>query len=77
MFGTSPLLGPDTDIEIATGKYMQGAWVAFAKDPVNGLSDYGWPTYMADEDGLVELALEGQVEAAFVRGDTYDETCSG
>lgn len=76
VFGTSPLLGPDTEQEKQTSRYMQDAWVAFAKDPVNGLSRYGWPTYVADEDTLIELALEGAVEAVFAKGDTYDETCA-
>ncbi|BCS19734.1 uncharacterized protein APUU_20166A [Aspergillus puulaauensis] len=31
--------------EIAVSKYIQGAWVAFAKDPQHGLSRYGWPQF--------------------------------
>ncbi|PPR00078.1 hypothetical protein CVT24_008980 [Panaeolus cyanescens] len=47
VFGTynqSTIAGPTAD-EIALSKYVQGAWVAFARDPVNGLSGLGWPTY--------------------------------
>ncbi|KZT60898.1 alpha/beta-hydrolase [Calocera cornea HHB12733] len=36
--------GP-TSSEIALSSWMQGAWVAFAQDPVNGLTNYGWPSY--------------------------------
>jgi hypothetical protein len=31
VFGTSPLLGPNTDLEVRTTRYMQNAWVAFAR----------------------------------------------
>jgi carboxylesterase type B len=75
VFGTSPLLGPDTDVEIETSRYMQDAWVAFAKDPVNGLSEYGWPTYNPEEETLVELGLDGNTQAVFVDGNQYDEAC--
>ncbi|KAF9047536.1 carboxylesterase [Panaeolus papilionaceus] len=47
VFGTynqSTIAAP-TATEIALSKYVQGAWVAFARDPVNGLSNLGWPTY--------------------------------
>jgi carboxylesterase type B len=76
VFGTSSLLGADTEVEKETSKYMQDAWVAFAKDPVNGLSEYGWPTYVAEGETLVQLALNGNTEAVFTEGLAYDETCS-
>ncbi|KPI44480.1 Para-nitrobenzyl esterase [Cyphellophora attinorum] len=75
VFGTSDFSGPDTEVEDETSKYMQGAWVAFAKDPVNGLSRYGWPTYDAAENTLVELALDGNTSAVFAAGIKYDSTC--
>ena len=56
MFGTSDLLGPNTALENATSRYMQDAWVAFAKDPVNGLSRYGWPKYKPEKETLVQFA---------------------
>jgi cholinesterase len=48
IFGGTADLVPgkdDTPAEAALSKVMQGGWAAFAKDPVNGLSKYGWPTY--------------------------------
>jgi hypothetical protein len=42
---------------------------------VNGLSEYGWPTCVDDEDTLVELALNGNPGASFARRDMYDATC--
>ncbi|KAF8963596.1 carboxylesterase [Flammula alnicola] len=43
-YNTSPF-GPPTPDEIALSKYMQAAWVAFAKDPTHGLVEFGWPLY--------------------------------
>lgn len=75
VFGTSDLLGPNTDLEAATSKYMQGAWVAFAKDPINGLSDYGWPIYDPEGSTLVQLGFEGSAEAVIAASGKYDEAC--
>lgn len=76
VFGTSDLLGPNTALEKQTSEYMQGAWVAFAKDPVNGLKDqYSWPTYEAETESLVQLGYEGNAEAVFAKGDAFDESC--
>lgn len=74
IFGTSDLRGGDTEVERETSRYYQGAWVAFAKDPVGGLVDYGWPEYEAEGETLVKLG-NGSVEAVFARGDLYDGGC--
>ncbi|KAK4497208.1 hypothetical protein PRZ48_011658 [Zasmidium cellare] len=43
LFGTHPnYRGPSTALEYATSHAMQDAWVAFAKDPVNGLESQDW-----------------------------------
>lgn len=76
VFGTSDLLGEDTEVEREWGRYMQGAWCAFARDPVNGLSEYGWPIYEPEGQGLVELGLEGEVQARFVGSGSYDGSCA-
>ena len=76
IFGTSDLRGPSTDIEIQTSQYMQGAWVAFAKDPFNGLSNYGWPEYdPVNGEGLVKLGSEGNVGAVLDNGQRFKEAC--
>ncbi|KAI5361170.1 Putative carboxylesterase, type B, carboxylesterase type B, carboxylesterase type B, active [Septoria linicola] len=46
IFGTHPnYRGPSTKLEYATSHAMQDAWVAFATDPVNGLSAQDWLPY--------------------------------
>jgi carboxylesterase type B len=47
LFGTSKVVSglPNTAEEDATSAYMMGAWAAFARDPVKGLTKYGWPAY--------------------------------
>ncbi|KAF2163249.1 hypothetical protein M409DRAFT_68551 [Zasmidium cellare ATCC 36951] len=75
IFGTSDLRGPDTAAETATSKYYQGAWAAFARDPSNGLKDYGWPTYDPNGRTLIELGLNGSTSAVFVESDTFQSQC--
>lgn len=74
VFGTSNLRGPDTKLEKATRKYYQDAWVAFAKNPVNGLVKYGWPKYGPNAETLVKLG-NGSAEAILAKGDIYDTGC--
>jgi hypothetical protein len=33
-------------------EYFLGAWVAFAKNPQNGLSKHGWPQFSFDRQSL-------------------------
>ena len=75
VFGTSDLLGKDTEAEKKTSEYYQGAWAAFAREPVTGLKEYGWPTYDAEEKTLIELGRNGSVEAVFADGDAYAWQC--
>lgn len=55
--------------------YMQGAWAAFAKDPVHGLEVYGWPRY---EVGTNTLALLGRDNGTIEVGsaEEWDAVCS-
>jgi carboxylesterase type B len=75
IFGTSDLRGPDTAAEVATSKYYQAAWAAFAKDPTGGLVKYRWPTYDPAAKTLVELGLNGSTTAAFNDPLSFDGLC--
>jgi cholinesterase len=75
VFGTSDLLGPNTELEKLTSQYMQKAWLAFVKDPYTGLLEYGWPEFNASSKSLVQLGYEGNVSAIIVTGNTYDTGC--
>ncbi|KIJ50898.1 hypothetical protein M422DRAFT_158875, partial [Sphaerobolus stellatus SS14] len=78
VFGTYnlSLFGPPTSAEITLSSYVQGAWVAFARDPVNGLVNYGWPRYNPVTNSLVLLGNPAnQSGVAFTNGLTYDLGC--
>jgi carboxylesterase type B len=72
---TSNYLLADTAEEVAIGMYMRGAWAAFAKDPVKGLINYGWPQYSPDADTLIRIGFNNQTGPHLVKGSTYDEGC--
>lgn len=76
VFGTSDLLGPNTELESETSSYMQQAWLAFVKDPVGGLLEYGWPKFNESTVSLVKLGSEGNVSAVLALGDAYDKGCT-
>lgn len=79
VFGTSDLRGPDTEAEKETSRYMQSAWAAFARDPVNGLTaeEFAWPTYgRSEKKTLIELGTNGSTsQAVFVAGNKFDGAC--
>ncbi|KAK6819249.1 hypothetical protein RU639_008242 [Aspergillus parasiticus] len=63
--------------EVAASKYIQGAWVAFAKDPWNGLSNYGWPQFTSQNRSLVNLALDNRATATIGSAEKWDSHCRG
>jgi carboxylesterase type B len=67
----------DTDQEISLRAYIQGAWAAFAKDPVKGLSMYkgGWPTYSPFGETLVRIGWNNQTGTNPALPSLYDSTC--
>lgn len=75
VFGTSNLLGPNTELENETSHYMQQAWLSFVKDPQQGLLKYGWPRFHETTKSLVQLGLEGNVSAIIAAGNTFDAGC--
>ncbi|KAF2737760.1 cholinesterase precursor [Polyplosphaeria fusca] len=77
VFGTAEDVSglKSTSAEGATSKYMMGAWAAFARDSMNGLTNYGWPRYSANGKTLAELGYKNQAKPVFVEPDTYDAPC--
>ena len=59
------------------GDYIRGAWAAFAKDPVQGLTKYGggWPQYSPQTNSLIRLAYNNQTGINVAMGDAYDLGC--
>ncbi|KAH8668793.1 carboxylesterase [Xylariales sp. PMI_506] len=58
LFNTTPqAVVPDSPEEVAVGKYLRGAWAAFASNPTTGLSDYGWPGYTESNSTLARLGF--------------------
>ena len=60
LFNNRPIGVPQLDYEKRASLYLQGAWIAFAKDPENGLARYNgrWPKYdpnNPEKKTLVEL----------------------
>lgn len=78
IFGTEFAAPPSTENEVEVANYVQGAWVAFAKDPVDGLSCYedGWPTYDPAEETLIRLAYNNSVGTNLAVPDLYDAECA-
>lgn len=75
LFDTNIANPPQTTEQIAIGKYMRGAWAAFAKDPENGLTNYGWPKYDAAKDTLIRLAYNNQTGINVANPSIYDADC--
>ncbi|KAI1867813.1 uncharacterized protein JN550_006954 [Neoarthrinium moseri] len=78
IFNTIPqTVAVNTPEETSIANYIRGAWVAFAKDSVNGLRTYGsgWPQYSTNGDTLVRLAFNNVTGTNLVAGNTYDIEC--
>ncbi|KAL3441436.1 Alpha/Beta hydrolase protein [Aspergillus insuetus] len=65
VFGTYNLVQPISRDQGLASKYIQGAWAAFANDPHDGLSAYGWPVYDPHDSSLANLALDNRYEPVF------------
>jgi carboxylesterase type B len=72
-------------------KSIMGAWSAFAKDPVEGLTKYGWPRYepqskstcrvqrhmlTVTENTLIRLGVDNKAKIDFVQAADYDVNCA-
>ncbi|KAF9463605.1 carboxylesterase [Collybia nuda] len=78
VFGTyeEGFSGSPTKDEITFSRYVQQAWVAFARDPTHGLSNYGWPMYNSTTASLVQLGNPAnKTGATFGQGQFTDLSC--
>jgi cholinesterase len=74
---TGPGIPPDTAVEVSIRGYIQGAWAAFAKAPLTGLTKYrgGWPQYSPFEPSLIRLAYNNVTGTNVASSGIYDEAC--
>lgn len=62
--------------EITFTAYIRGAWVAFAKDPVHGLTNYGWPLYDPAKETLIRLGFNNATGLNLAFPMLYDAGCA-
>lgn len=81
---TTAIFGTDLDIQSVLGRteaqeqisaYMRGMWAAFAKDPVNGLTNYGLPTYTPLQSTLLRLGYNNATGPNAASPAQYDIGC--
>ncbi|KAF9002956.1 carboxylesterase [Cyathus striatus] len=79
VFGTynlSEFPAPATPTEIALSKYMQQAWVAFARNPQSGLLSFGWPMYNPLTASLAQFGnVLNQTGTIMTLGSLIDLLC--
>jgi hypothetical protein len=70
---------PATPNQIALSHYVQRAWVAFARDPQQGLlndPEFGWPMYNPNTTSLAQLGnFFNQTGVVFTQGNLVDFVC--
>ncbi|CZT46053.1 related to triacylglycerol lipase V precursor [Rhynchosporium secalis] len=75
IFGTDGLNGESTTFEKEVSYVMQDAYLAFARDPVKGLEEVGWPVYES-KGGLVREFAEGGIAAKMVPLTEIEDGCA-
>jgi len=74
-FGThADFRGNSTALEIETSHAIQDAYVAFVKDPVNGLNEMGWVAYTAPRSAVRTYA-ENNTVVGYRSLDPIESTC--
>ncbi|KAB8275855.1 Alpha/Beta hydrolase protein [Aspergillus minisclerotigenes] len=78
LFGTSGIYGPDSHFEKAVSVKMQDLWVAFAKDPEDGLVHQGWPKAASTDGKVMILADSDSNTVSTVMAErAIDDACRG
>ncbi|KAG4424053.1 hypothetical protein IFR04_002749 [Cadophora malorum] len=76
IFGTHDIAySESTPFEFAVSHRMQDLWLAFMKDPVNGLPSQGWEAY-SPGGNAIEFAWDNQVTQTIPLTE-FDELCNG
>lgn len=75
LFNTLIPTPPLTAKEVVIGNYFRGAWAAFAKDPQEGLVEYGWPIYDPSQDTFVRTAYDNITVPNLINPRRYDADC--
>ncbi|KAI8259101.1 Cholinesterase [Colletotrichum sp. SAR 10_98] len=82
LFNTVPQSAINSTVqEVAVGKYLRGAWAAFAKNTKTGLIDYDchgmWPMYkLDDEKTMNRISFANGTGSNLVAGGSYDGLCA-
>ncbi|KAG6820833.1 hypothetical protein H0H93_011127 [Arthromyces matolae] len=73
IYGTMP---NPTSQEKALSRFIQGAWVAFARNPTRGLTEIGWPQYSPNTSTLAQIGGPSKPNGlSFTQGQLLDFTC--
>ncbi|CAG8935874.1 unnamed protein product [Penicillium salamii] len=78
VFGTAEQVSglPNSDREDELSQYISSAWVAFATDPTDGLTQFGWPKYDPKEKTLVALAYANDQNSQIIHPTEVEQRCA-
>ncbi|KAJ5787487.1 Carboxylesterase type B [Penicillium paradoxum] len=78
VFGTAEQVSgiANSDVENEFARYMASAWVAFASDPKEGLTKFGWPQYNPNEQTLVGLAYNNANGSQLLHPSDVEQGCA-
>ncbi|KAJ5091789.1 Carboxylesterase type B [Penicillium alfredii] len=78
VFGTAKQVSgiANNERENDLSHYMASAWVAFAGDPKEGLSKFGWPRYNPEKKTLVGLGYKNSTHAEFLKPQQVEQGCA-
>lgn len=67
---------PRSEPEAKTQSLMQRLWADFARDPVKGLENAGWPTFDPGAESLALLAHHDSPEMKLAKPGAYADSCA-
>ncbi|KAH8657042.1 Alpha/Beta hydrolase protein [Tricladium varicosporioides] len=75
IFGTHDIAGPSTEFEYAVSHRMQDLWLAFMRNPVNGLPSQGWQAAVPGGEAI-EFGWNEAVTSTIALSE-FDDRCDG